>query len=179
MHEQVMMSDWLNVFAIMLSPLIALQIGKILDGYSDKKRRKEEIFNTLMETRAQTVSYEHVRALNKIDVAFYEDKEVRASWTSYRDHLNSYPKEGSEAEKAVWSDKLPQKLADLLAKMAKLLNYDFDETLLIKGAYIPVAHNTLEQEQSVLRQALVETFALKRPLNVKLVNDDQVDQSKK
>lgn len=170
--DKISLSDWLNVLAILLSPLIALQIGKLLDGFSNRKRRKEEIFNTLMETRAQTLSYEHVRALNKIDVAFYKDKAVRKSWASYREHLNSYPREGSEAEKAVWGDKVPQKLADLLTKMAKLLKYDFDETLLIKGAYIPSAHDVIEKEQSVLRQALVETFALKHPINVKLVTDE-------
>src|SRR3990167_8274040 len=134
MLSEIKSSDWLNILAIFLSPLFALQVGKWLDNFSNKTRRKEEIFNTLMETRAQTLSYEHVRALNKIDVAFYKDKTVRKSWASYRDHLNSYPKEGNETDQKIWSDKIPQKLADLLAKMAILLKYDFDETLLIKGA---------------------------------------------
>ena len=80
MLDQIKISDWLNVAAIILSPIFALQVGKILDSLSNKKRRKEEIFNTLMETRAQTLSYEHVRALNKIDIAFYKDKSVRESW---------------------------------------------------------------------------------------------------
>jgi hypothetical protein len=70
--DNVTLSDWPNVLAILLSPLFALQVGKLLDNLSNRKRRKEEIFNTLMETRAQTLSYEHVRALNKIDVAFYK-----------------------------------------------------------------------------------------------------------
>ncbi|OGT35284.1 MAG: hypothetical protein A3F11_10160 [Gammaproteobacteria bacterium RIFCSPHIGHO2_12_FULL_37_14] len=179
MLDQIKISDWLNVAAIILSPIFALQVGKILDSLSNKKRRKEEIFNTLMETRAQTLSYEHVRALNKIDIAFYKDKSVRESWASYRDHLSSYPKEGDDTDKKIWTDKIPQKLADLLARMAKLLKYDFDETLLIKGAYIPSAHDLIEKEQSVLRQALVETFALKHPLNVRLVSgDDKAKQTK-
>jgi len=172
MFNGVTPSDWLNVLAILLSPLVALQIGKLLDGFSGQKRRKEEIFNTLMETRAQTLSYEHVRALNKIDVAFYKDKKVRASWTAYRDHLNSYPNTGNETDQKLWTDKIPQKLSNLLAEMATLLKYDFDETLIIKGAYIPLAHDTIEKEQKVLRQALVETFAFKHPLNVKLVSGD-------
>jgi hypothetical protein len=172
MFSEVTSSDWLNVLAILLSPLIALQIGKLLETLSSRKRRKEEIFNTLMETRAQTLSYEHVRALNKIDVAFYRDKSVRESWASYRDHLSSYPQNGDETDKKIWTDKIPQKLADLLAKMAKLLKYDFDETLLIKGAYIPSAHDLIEKEQSVLRQALVQTFAFKHPLSVKLVTEE-------
>jgi hypothetical protein len=181
MLSDVTSSDWLNVLAILLSPLIALQIGKLLEVLSSRNRRKEDIFNTLMETRAQTLSYEHVRALNKIDVAFYKDKSVRESWGSYRDHLGSYPQNGDETDKKIWTDKIPQKLADLLANMAKLLKYDFDETLLIKGAYIPSAHGLIENEQSVLRQALVEVFAFKHPLNVKLVTEETnlISNSKK
>jgi hypothetical protein len=70
-------------------------------------------------------------------------------------------------------DKIPQKLADVLAEIAALLKYDFDKTLIIKGAYIPLAHNIIEQEQKDLRQALVETLTHKRPLNVKLVTDSE------
>lgn len=46
------MYDWPNILAILFSPLIALQVQKYLDNRSNKRRRKEEIFNTLMETRA-------------------------------------------------------------------------------------------------------------------------------
>ncbi|MBX3709666.1 MAG: hypothetical protein KIT56_01835 [Gammaproteobacteria bacterium] len=139
MHNEAAVFDWLNVIAILLSPLIALQVQKILDNLSNNKRRKEEIFNIIMETRAQPLSFEHVRALNKIDIAFCKDKDVTRSWNTYRDHLNSYPKEAGEAEQKIWVDKIPEKLARLLSAMSKLLGYDFEETLLIKGAYIPVA----------------------------------------
>lgn len=33
MLNEVTPSDWLNVLAILLSPLIALQVGKWLDSY--------------------------------------------------------------------------------------------------------------------------------------------------
>lgn len=45
------MCDVFNILAILLSPLIALQVQKILDNLSDKKRRKEDIFNIIMETQ--------------------------------------------------------------------------------------------------------------------------------
>lgn len=165
------LSNWLEVLAVFLSPLIALRVGKLLDSLSDAKRRKEEIFNTLMETRAQPLTYEHVRALNKIDIAFYKNKEVRSAWNTYRDHLNS-SRGDNETDQKIWADKIPDKMAKLLMEMAKLLNYDFDEVLLKKGAYLPVAHGNLEMEQNVLRQGLVEVFALKRPLSIKLVTEE-------
>ncbi|HEX2549761.1 MAG TPA: DUF6680 family protein, partial [Gammaproteobacteria bacterium] len=71
-----MFYDWPNILAILFSPLIALQVQKYLDNRSKEKRIKEEIFSTLMETRAQSISFEHVRALNKIDVAFFHDKAI-------------------------------------------------------------------------------------------------------
>lgn len=130
-----------------------------------------------METRAQALSFEHVRALNKIDVAFYRNKKVREAWSTYRDHLNSYPKEGNETDQKIWANVIPDKMAALLAEMAKLLKYDFDKTLLIKGAYIPAAHNLLDTEQSIIRKGLVELFAFKHPLNVKLVNDNDTSSA--
>lgn len=33
MFNEVALSEWLNVVAILLSPLIALQVGKLLDKY--------------------------------------------------------------------------------------------------------------------------------------------------
>jgi hypothetical protein len=165
-----MFYDWPNILAILFSPLIALQVQKYLDNRSKEKRIKEEIFSTLMETRAQSISFEHVRALNKIDVAFFHDKAITRSWNAYRDHLNSFPKEGSDIEKQLWNEKIPEKLAKLLSEMSKLLGYDFDETLLIKSAYAPVAHGFLDSEQAALRKGLVEIFAFKNPLKIELVD---------
>ncbi|HEX2549592.1 MAG TPA: DUF6680 family protein, partial [Gammaproteobacteria bacterium] len=84
--------------------------------------------------------------------------------------LNSFPKEGSDIEKQLWNEKIPEKLAKLLSEMSKLLGYDFDETLLIKSAYAPVAHGFLDSEQAALRKGLVEIFAFKNPLKIELVD---------
>ncbi|MGC1182221.1 DUF6680 family protein [Legionella sp.] len=167
------MCDVFNILAILLSPLIALQVQKILDNLSDKKRRKEDIFNTLMETRAQPLSFEHVRALNKIDVAFYKDKSITQSWNNYRDHLNSFPKDAGEIEQKIWTNEIPEKLVKMLFEMSKLLNYEFDEVLLKKGAYSPVAHGYLDSEQAIIRKGLVELFAFRKPLAVSLVNNPE------
>ncbi len=128
-----------------------------------------------METRAQPLSFEHVRALNRIDIAFYNDKEITRAWNAYRDRLNSYPKEAGEEEQRMWNDKTPGKMAKLLSEMSKLLGYDFEETLLIKGAYIPVAHGRFDSEQAAIRQGLVELLAFKNPLKVELVEKKTID----
>jgi hypothetical protein len=175
--DKVALSDWLNILAILLSPLIALQVGKWLDNFSNKKRRKEEIFNTLMETRAQAISYEHVRALNKIDIAFSNDAQITRSWNVYRDHLNSYPQNPTDADQKIWNSTAADKLAELLYEMAKLLGYDFDIVMLKKGAYIPIAHGRLETEQALIRMGLVKLFVDHQPLRVELIDKKQPNPS--
>ena len=161
----------INVLAILLSPLIALQVQKYLNTRSEKIRRKEELFNTLMETRAQPLIYEHVRTLNKIDVVFHKDREVINSWSAYRDHLNSAPPpNASDAEKKIWQDKTFTNLTTLLYKISMLLGYDFDETLIKKGAYMPVAHGIFDLEHAVIRKGLVAIFENNKPLKIELVD---------
>ena len=42
-----------------------------------------EIFNILMATRYNRCTIEYVRALNSIDVVFYDSKKVRKAWSDY------------------------------------------------------------------------------------------------
>ncbi len=163
------LSSIINIVSIFSSPLVALQVQKYLNDYANKKRRKEEIFNTLMETRAQPLSFEHVRALNKIDLAFYKDKHITSSWNSYRDHLNKYPKDQNKAHQEIWVNQITDKLITLLLAMSKLLKYDFDDTALKNGAYLPLAHGNLEMEQAIVRKGLVELFSSQKPLEVNLM----------
>lgn len=58
----------------------------------------------------------------------------------------------------------------MLFEMSKLLNYDFNEVLLKKGAYYPVAHGNLDSEQAKIRKGLVELFDSRKPLVVSIVN---------
>jgi hypothetical protein len=65
--------DVLMLFAVLLSPVIAVQIQVWLEVFREKRSRKLSVLQTLMATRtiAARVSPEHVRALNMIDLTFY------------------------------------------------------------------------------------------------------------
>jgi len=67
----------ISIFAIFRSPIVALRLQKELEDYNEKKSRKLSIFKTLLGTRANPVSLEHVQALNMIDIEFYEEKKIR------------------------------------------------------------------------------------------------------
>ena len=62
-----------TVIVTLISPVIAVQVQKFIERYTDKKTLKIDIFKQLMATRSQNarLSNEHVRALNMIDIAFY------------------------------------------------------------------------------------------------------------
>lgn len=68
-----------NILAILLAPIIALQISSWLNKKCELEKRKLDVFRSLMATRAAGLSPIHVEALNKIDIEFsQDDKKTKA-----------------------------------------------------------------------------------------------------
>lgn len=102
MSESLSMAakDWVTIAAIILGPILAVQAQKILEGRREKRTRRLDLFRTLMKTRAERISRDHVQALNMIDIEFYgrrifgrrfqikKEKRVTNAWKTYNDHLN-------------------------------------------------------------------------------------------
>lgn len=118
----ITISDWLMITAVLIAPLLAVQVQKRLEKLRESRGRKMRIFKTLMATRAATVSTDHVQALNMIDLEFHDNKykRVTTAWKTYLDHLSSFPKEDEKAQ-AVWVDKKTDLLAKLLQEMGNSL----------------------------------------------------------
>ena len=66
-------------------------------------------------------------------------------------------------------------MAELLHKMAKMLDYDFDKTHINNATYAPVAHGDLEQQQQALRQLSIEVLQGSRTVSVLMVNELDLD----
>ena len=79
--------DVINIISIIVSPIIAVIVGQILQNNSKKRAEKLEIFKTLMVSRGLGWSVESVRALNVIEVVFGDDKNVLNQWKIYYDRL--------------------------------------------------------------------------------------------
>ena len=81
------LNDLLMVLAVLLSPLIAVQVTRYLDNKKEARERQLWIFKTLMATRASSLSPHHVEALNRIDLEFKaqtkKDKDVIEAWKVY------------------------------------------------------------------------------------------------
>ena len=104
MFEFMENRDWIMVAAIILGPVLAVQVQKIISSLQQKKNRRLKLFFTLMSTRGTPLEPDRVTALNMIDIEFYgrrifgfrletsSEKKVINSWKTYNDHLNTkYP----------------------------------------------------------------------------------------
>jgi hypothetical protein len=69
----VPLKDWLAIIAI----ISALWIQSKLDERKETRKRRLDIFKTLMATRASVLSQDHIKALNMIDIEFYGDKKYK------------------------------------------------------------------------------------------------------
>lgn len=163
------LNDVLTITAILLSPVLAVQVSEFLRRRREAKERKVNIFKTLMSTRRSRLSLIHVQALNLIDTEFYNVKEVLDAWKTYLDHLYDYVTLNSSP--GVWNAKQEDSFINLLYSMAKHLGYDFDKVYLKRASYSPEGHGKVEGELNFIREKLVELLSDKYSLTFKIKSD--------
>lgn len=170
-------SDFFMIIAVVLGPIIAVRVQKIIEGIRDKQKRKDDIFKTLMATRGTKLSPLHIEALNRIDLEFSQDsikeKPIIEAWKIYLDHLNTHvdQKDPDFQSKLVrWGEKSDEYLIELLYSMAKALGYKFDKVQLKRGVYTPRGQVDLEIDQLVVRKGLIDMISGKQPLSVRIAD---------
>jgi len=151
------------IAAVILGPILAIQVEKLLEERRERKRRKLDLFRTLMSTRAAGLFPVHVDALNRIDIEFQHDTKVTEAWKGYSDHLNSKALTGD-----AWEDKRKDVLTDLLHVMAKSLGYHFDKVHIKRAAYYPQGYGDAEQDNLMIRKGFVKVISGESalPMNV-------------
>lgn len=166
--------------AVILGPILAVQAQKFLEQFREKKRRRLEIFRTLMSTRAEILHRNHVQALNMIDIEFYgwmipiiktryqspQEQAVTHAWKIYNSHLNKF---GEYKDESHWITKRQELLTELLYTMALALNYDFDKVQLLRDCYRPEAYNNLESLQAGILLSLAEVLKGDRSIPMRIV----------
>ena len=178
------LNEFLTIAAIVLAPVMAVQVQKWLEVFREERGRRLQVFKTLMATRAATVSPEHVQALNMIDLEFQgrRYKAVTDAWKAYLDHLASYPKDGGEAAQQQWGERRVDRLTRLLMEMGKCLGYEFDEVHVKKGVYAPEAHGQIENENFLVRRGLIRLLygdsALKMDIESLPIGEEEASEQK-
>lgn len=162
--------DIIMTAAVIIGPILAVQIQKTLEQFRERKQSRLSIFRTLMSTRAQRLHREHVQALNMIDIEFYgrkipiikiryqtnKEQTVTHAWKSYNSHLNKiqdYP------DINIWISKSDDLFTDLLYALSQAMNYDFDKVQLRRDCYRPIAHGDLETTQANILKGLEKVFS--------------------
>jgi hypothetical protein len=177
--------DVLMLFAVLLSPVIAVQVQVWLELFREKRNRKFLVFQTLMATRtiSARTSPEHVRALNMIDLTFYGDRvfgvHVRRTkaerlildtWKRYFGQLSDAPDWKDANAVQLWANKRDDLFVNLLHSMAQDLGYSFDKLELARNFYAPMAQGTLETELTEIRASVRSVLTGGSPISVKLVD---------
>lgn len=136
----------ISIIAIFLGPLIAVIISIKLSQYYLKKNSDQQIkiniFYTLMQNREFPFSSQLYIALNSINVAFYNNKDVIHAWKEFRNYIASNPEKDKiifNSEDLKWNNEKNEHFYNLLKKMAKSLNYEFNEDDIKNTSYIPPA----------------------------------------
>ncbi|WP_075793754.1 DUF6680 family protein [Massilia putida] len=164
------LTDVLMVSATLLSPVIAVQVTRLLDERKEERGRKLAIFKTLMATRATSLAFAHVEALNRIDLEFSprkrREKAVLEIWQQYLDHLGNT----TRMEPGPWDVRRTDLLVDLLYAMGVCFGYEFSKTQIKNGTYSPTKHGRVEEEQERVRLMVLEVLEGKRAFPMKVTN---------
>jgi hypothetical protein len=169
-----------QIGAVLLSPVIAIQVEKFIERRRQDKQRKIDIFKTLMASRGSILSFEHVAALNRIDLEFTNDnkyKKVIDAWKEYFDHLNI--KFETDEQFAVWNAQSIELLSNLLFEMGNSLKYNFNKSLIKRNVYAPKGHVKIDNENNEIRRLLMEVLSGESPLLMQQdVTEESVAQNK-
>ena len=171
----MMIGDWLMIAAVLLAPIVAVQVSQLLERRREGRQRRLAVFRTLMTTRRSRLAPDHIQALNMIDVEFSgTDKKSRAvvdAWKAYLDHLND-----SSMSMEVWTARGDDLFVDLVYNVATAVGYDFDKTHLRRASYYPRGYGEAEWDQQIIRRGFREVLEGKRWIPIGLAPTESQPQ---
>ena len=164
----IRLEGWLVIAAVILGPIVAIQVQQYCERRRQERARKLWLFRELMATRTMRVSGRHVEALNCIDLEFERDKKSDAkvldAWKMYLDALNSPPTD--DIQRAARLEEAEKCFVNLMWEMGQYLGLSFDKVAIRRDVYSPVAHGELEEDQLLIRKGIIEVLAGRLPLPI-------------
>lgn len=128
-----------------------------------------------MATRGEPTSLEHVKALNMIDLEFYDDKSVSEPWEVYRKHLNlvliqeeNETREQYNQKLSDWGNKKDDLFTDMLYSMSQLFKFNFDKKALKEIAYLPRAYESTNIQYNKIKEGVIKLLQGESVLKVQL-----------
>ncbi|MEN7343758.1 MAG: DUF6680 family protein [Pseudomonadota bacterium] len=169
--ESISTETWLTLIAIVVGPIIALQLQRFLDKRARSEQTKDALFFTMMSNRGNRLSIAWVESLNSIDYVFAgkrtwsgqrqtkREKNVVDKWQVLRQRFNEPQSKSTGTEFQAWLERQQKAVIDLLVAMAEERGYYFPTTEIDTGAYSPTGHADFEREQAQIRKALATSLS--------------------
>ncbi len=156
-----------TIVAIIVGPILAVLVTRFIDDQRAAKARRMDIFRTLMRTRKMPIHFEHVGALNLVEIEFAKQSAVIQAWRNYFASLvERHPETASQDEKNAFAKKRDSLLTKLIHEIAKSLKFEVEQLDILEGNYIPQGWNDDDWEQRMVRRGLIEVLQGRRPLNI-------------
>jgi len=179
---ELKISDYAIVVATLMGPVLAVQAQKWIEWATDQRRRRYSIFNTLMVTRGTRLDFDHVRALNSIDLEFRptglswlnhkqkeKDHSAIETWRLYAQHLNKPCDFSNDAARIAWNVESDRLFIDLLMNMAIAVGVKVERERL-QGVYHPSGHFEREVAQLKVLSNAAMVFSGEKALKMAVVD---------
>ena len=166
--------DWTaiaTIVAVLIGPILAVWITRISDGRKEARTRRMDIFRTLMRTRKMPIHYDHVGALNLVEIEFVKDKKVISAWRAYLDNLGEKlpPNADTDTQNAFFQ-KRESLLTKLIFEISQVLKFKVQQLDILERNYIPQGWNDEDWEQRIARKALIDVMSGRRPVLIQPVS---------
>ncbi len=135
------------IIGAIASGLLATIVTLVVQRNSELKRVKIEMFETLMAHRYLMHDKDNVEALNKVDVVFHKNADVRKAWTEFLDAADR------GAANPTANNNIDDKYLKLLEKIAIAIGYKNIDWENIKRYYFPAGLSNKISEEAMLRKA--------------------------
>ena len=154
------MIEYVTIAALLLGPIFAVLVTRYIDGLRANKVRKLEIFRTLMRTRRMNLNWEHVGALNLIEVEFVNNSKVVEAWKRYLKNLGT---ELPPIENTALYDEAGRKrdklLTILIYEVAQTVGIKVDQLDILEKNYFPRGWQDDDLEQRAIRRGVLNILA--------------------
>lgn len=170
MQEEIMffgikIFDWIMLLAIVIGPILAVFVTRLIDWLRDKKQRRLDLFKVMMRTRRTRLSPDHIGALNLVEIEFYKDDKVLNALKLYFQHLSARNLRNGDA--GIWLQEGDHLFTKLLSSMARALGYEIEQLEILTGGYAPQAWENDEKSLRDMRQKMIELLDGKRAIPIK------------